>query len=72
MPILTGAQRNAATQTTTHSVPYVDTDLLPLSAEELADFEQWMTGQTRPTIEGVRFAVYPWDLERWATGLPVL
>lgn len=50
-----------------------------LPENEQGPFAKWLTGQTRPLImdgdkiaEGNQDAYYPWDYDRWKSGLSIL
>lgn len=47
-----------------------------LPKNEQAPFDAWLSGQTRPWIEGEdeknQDAYYPWDYDRWKQGKPII
>ena len=69
---LTPGEIMQATRTNGLGIAHVDVDLLPLKPEVIEDLEFWMRGQTVPVVDGVRFAAYPWDIQRWAKNLPII
>jgi len=42
---------------------YIDFEDVPEDMKE--EFSDWLYGQTMPMIEGVKFAIYSWDWERY-------
>lgn len=44
-------------------ITFIDEDEVPNDMKK--EFDKWMHGQTMPIIDGVKFAIYSWDWERY-------